>query len=83
VNIGSTTWPATGTRKPLWVVGADGGALRAAERYMDLWSNVTELPRYRSPVDDQDLYTSVLIPMVPLFRTRLQARFRDITTGWR
>jgi hypothetical protein len=51
-----------GTGKPLWIVSADDRPLRSAEDYQDLWSQLAGLPRYRSPIDD-DLFTSVLIPM--------------------
>jgi hypothetical protein len=52
-----------GEKKPLWIVATDQRALRTAEGYHDMWSEVTELPRYRPPMDKQPLFTSVLIPV--------------------
>ena len=48
--------------KPLWIVGVDHGPLRSANGCLDMWSGVTDLPPYRPPVD-QDVLTSVLLPM--------------------
>jgi hypothetical protein len=52
-----------GSKKPLWVVGADQRALRVTADFKDLWSDTTNLPAYRSPLDDRALLTSVLIPV--------------------
>src|SRR3954447_12090196 len=50
-------------RKPLWVVGSDQKALRNAQGYQDMWSEVAVLPKYRPPLDQQSIFTSVLIPV--------------------
>ena len=53
-------------RRPLWVVAADGGALRDVDDpagYLDLWSGVTGMPRYVSPVEEQ-MKTSIMLPLV-------------------
>src|SRR5262249_12792142 len=51
-----------GSVKPLWIVSADDGPLRHAQSYQDMWWHLTDLPPYRSPLD-QELFTSVVIPM--------------------
>src|SRR5262249_37841276 len=51
-----------GSVKPLWIVSADDGPLRHAQSYQDRWWHLTDLPPYRSPLD-QELFTSVVIPM--------------------
>jgi hypothetical protein len=50
-------------RKSLWIVGVDQKPLRIAQGYWDMWSEVTALPKYRPPLDQQALFTSVLIPV--------------------
>jgi hypothetical protein len=53
-------------RRPLWVVAADGGALRDVEDpagYLELWSGVGGLPRYVSPVEEP-MKTSIMLPLV-------------------
>jgi hypothetical protein len=53
-------------RRPLWVVSADGGALRDVDDpagYLDLWSGATGLPRYVAPVDEP-MKTSIMVPLV-------------------
>ena len=57
-------------RRPLWVVAADGGALRDVDDpagYLDLWSDVTGLPRYVSPAEES-MKTSIMLPLVRLGR---------------
>jgi hypothetical protein len=57
-------------RRPLWVVAADGGALRDVDDpggYLDLWSGVTGLPRYVSPVEES-MKTSIMLPLVRVGR---------------
>jgi hypothetical protein len=50
-------------KTPLWIVGLAQEPLRDAEGYKDIWSQVTDLPKYRSPINDRSLLTSVLIPI--------------------
>src|SRR6266542_3216955 len=52
-----------GTGKPLWILSADDQPLRHAQSYQDLWSHLSDLPQYRSPMD-ADLYTSIIVPMI-------------------
>ena len=57
-------------RRPLWVVAADGGALRDVDDpagYLDLWSDVTGLPRYVSPAEEP-MKTSIMLPLVRIGR---------------
>lgn len=48
---------------PLWVVNREQKALRRAGDYTDLWSGVTDLPKYVAPVN-RDLKTSIIVPLV-------------------
>lgn len=50
------------TGKPLWVVSPDQRSLNNAERYLDLWSGVADLPRYRPPLN-RELCTSIVLPI--------------------
>jgi hypothetical protein len=50
------------TGKPLWIVSPQREPLRRTEAYVDLWSDVIDLPRYRAPLE-RDLLTSIAIPM--------------------
>src|SRR5215218_7632235 len=50
------------TGKPLWIVSPQREPLRRTDTFVDLWSDVTDLPRYRAPLD-RDLLTSIVIPM--------------------
>jgi hypothetical protein len=57
-------------RRPLWVVAADGGALRdvdGPDGYLDLWSGISGLPRYVSPVEEP-MKTSIMLPLVRVGR---------------
>jgi hypothetical protein len=49
--------------KPLWVVDPKGGSLRQADSYVDLWSEVPDLPRYQTPIN-RDMKTSIIVPLV-------------------
>jgi hypothetical protein len=49
--------------KPLWVVDPDGGSLRQASQYVDLWSEIQELPAYEAPIN-RDMKTSIIVPLV-------------------
>jgi hypothetical protein len=51
------------SKKPLWIVGSDQLALGVTAACVDLWSNVTDLPAYKAPIEDRPLFTSVLIPV--------------------
>jgi hypothetical protein len=51
------------SKQPMWIVGADQRALRVTADYQDMWSDMTDLPAYRPPLDDRALFTSVLIPV--------------------
>ncbi|HZC99218.1 MAG TPA: GAF domain-containing protein [Actinomycetes bacterium] len=50
-------------RKPLWIVAKDETPLRDAAEYIDLWSDITDLPRYVPPVD-KPMKTSIMLPLV-------------------
>ncbi len=52
-----------GQQKPLWIVNPDRRPLRETHTYVDLWSNITNLPPYREPVN-RDLRTSIVVPLV-------------------
>lgn len=47
--------------KPIWVVASDKGYLQPDGEYLDLWSNVKDLPKYRG-WGDQNLRTSIIVP---------------------
>ena len=49
--------------KPLWVVDPKGGSLRQADSYVDLWSEVPDLPRYQTPIN-RDMKTSIIVPLI-------------------
>jgi hypothetical protein len=48
--------------KPLWIVNPQHKPLRAADSYVDQWSNIPDLPPYKAPLE-QDLFTSIIIPI--------------------
>lgn len=50
-------------QKALWIVNPDRRPLRETDTYVDLWSNITDLPSYREPVN-RDLRTSIVVPLV-------------------
>src|SRR3954454_17774984 len=52
-----------GEKKSLWVVDAEKKSLQTGKNHRDLWSNISSLPPYRSPVDHAPIFTSVLIPI--------------------
>lgn len=47
--------------KPLWIKSKDGSALKPNSQYLDLWSEVSELPSYRD-WGDIPLFTSIILP---------------------
>ena len=49
--------------KPLWIVDPERGSLRHADSYVDLWSEVLDLPKYQAPVN-RDMKTSIIVPLV-------------------
>ena len=49
--------------KPLWVVDPERGSLRNAGSYVDLWSEVPDLPKYQAPIN-RDMKTSIIVPLV-------------------
>lgn len=49
--------------QPVWVVAPDGGSLGQADRYLDLWSGVTDLPGYWPPTETLDPKTSIILPL--------------------
>jgi hypothetical protein len=51
-------------RNPLWVVDQEQRLLRNCDKYVDLWSGVTGLPKYESPKVNRDMRTSIVVPLV-------------------
>ena len=49
--------------KPLWIVDPGRGSLRNATSYVDLWSEMLDLPAYQAPVK-RDMKTSIIVPMI-------------------
>ncbi len=49
--------------KPLWIVDPERGSLRQAGSYIDLWSEMQDLPTYQTPVN-RDMKTSIIVPLV-------------------
>jgi hypothetical protein len=49
--------------KPLWVVNQDRRSLRHSDTYVDLWSEVPDLPMYAAPIN-RDMKTSIIVPLV-------------------
>lgn len=49
--------------KPLWVVDPERGSLRQAKQYVDLWSEIPDLPAYQAPIN-RDMKTSIIVPLV-------------------
>ena len=49
--------------KPLWIVDPERGSLRQANSYVDLWSEIPELPMYQAPIN-RDMKTSIVVPLV-------------------
>jgi hypothetical protein len=49
--------------KPLWVVDPERGSLRNAKSYVDLWSEMPDLPTYQAPIN-RDMKTSIIVPLV-------------------
>jgi hypothetical protein len=52
-----------GERKPLWIVNKNQEPLRNSDDYVDLWSDVGNLPKYVSPIN-RDMRTSIIIPLI-------------------
>jgi len=52
-----------GERKPLWVVNPGQKTLRHSGEYVDLWSDVPDLPPYNAPIN-RDIRTSIIVPLV-------------------
>lgn len=48
--------------QPRWIVATDKAPLVDAEKYDDLWSHATDLPRYQ-PLSDQPIRTLVVVPL--------------------
>jgi hypothetical protein len=49
--------------KPLWIVDPERGSLRRADSYVDLWSEMVDLPTYQAPIN-RDMKTSIIVPLV-------------------
>ena len=49
--------------KPLWIVDPERGSLRQADSYVDLWSEIPDLPKYQAPIN-RDMKTSIIVPLV-------------------
>jgi hypothetical protein len=53
---------AVALNQPMWIVASDKSGLSEAEKYEDLWSASTDLPRHR-PDADQPVKTVVIVPL--------------------
>jgi hypothetical protein len=49
--------------KPLWIVDPERGSLRQTDSYVDLWSEMSDLPQYQTPIN-RDMKTSIIVPLV-------------------
>jgi hypothetical protein len=48
---------------PLWVVDEQQRPLRDCDEYVDRWSGVKNLPKYRAPKANRNMRTSIVVPL--------------------